>query len=222
MTLNKVRLSIIILVILYSVGLFGTYLGGGADLLRLTPANLLISLFLLGWNHGVLTTRFVAYSAIVLCSGFTIEAIGVSTGKIFGSYFYGENLGVKLAETPLIIGVNWLLLSYSSSVFVTRFTSRSSVLSNAFARAALASVIMVTLDFLIEQVAPWCDFWYWKNQVVPLQNYTAWFAFSFAFNYLFQHLQIESENKVASLLLFLQFAFFLGLNFLPGMILSSL
>ena len=73
---------------------------------------------------------------------------------------------------------------------------------------------MVLVDFFIEQVAPTYDFWYWKNQLVPLQNYTAWFAFAFAFNFLFQRLQIAQNNKVAVWLYGLMLLFFVGLNVL--------
>jgi putative membrane protein len=50
---------------------------------------------------------------LIAVAGFFIEAIGVNTGLIFGNYVYKTTLGWKFLETPLIIGVNWILLTCS-------------------------------------------------------------------------------------------------------------
>lgn len=204
---NKVQLSIAVLIVLYAVGLIGTITVDSA-ILKLTPINLLASIFLVGVNHKQFDFKLLVFCAVVFVGSFALEAVGVATGAIFGQYFYGENLGYKLWDTPLLIGLNWLMLCYCSSVFASRMTAQTSVLNNRFANALIAAATMVLLDVLMEQVAPMVDFWYFKNQVAPLQNYTAWFAFSFAFNFLFQQLQIETDNRVASWLLALQFIFF--------------
>lgn len=211
MRLNRANISIAILLIVYAVGLVGTIFVD-ASILKLTPINLLLSIFLLGLNHSQFDLRLLAFAAVVYIGSFILEALGVATGAIFGQYFYGENLGFKLADTPLMIGVNWLMLCYCSSVVVSRFTAKTAVLNNKFINALLAATIMVLLDVLLEQVAPMVDFWYFKNQTPPLQNYTAWFAFAFAFNFLFQQLQIDTSNKVAGWLLGLQFVFFAALS----------
>jgi Protein of unknown function (DUF422). len=41
---------------------------------------------------------------IVFCWGMLSEIIGVNTGLIFGSYTYGNSLGIKLMNVPI---VNW-------------------------------------------------------------------------------------------------------------------
>lgn len=182
--------------------------------MSLTPVNLIISVFVVLFFHDDWDIRFVVFLFVVFSCGYLIEAIGVNTGKVFGQYFYGNNLGVKLFDTPLIIGVNWLMLSYCSSVVARQALYYVPVIANRVVAPLLATCIMVILDVIIEQVAPQVDFWYWKNQVVPLQNYTAWFAFAFAFNFLFQQMETNSNNPIAKWLLGLQFVFFLGLYFL--------
>ncbi|MCU0441408.1 MAG: carotenoid biosynthesis protein [Bacteroidia bacterium] len=204
---NKVQLSIAILVVLYAVGLIGT-IAFDSSILKLTPINLLVSIFLVGLNHKKFDSNLLVFCAVVFVGSFAFEALGVATGAIFGQYFYGENLGYKLWDTPLLIGINWLMLCYCSSGFASQVTAQTSVLNSRFAKALIAALTMVVLDLLMEQVAPMVDFWYFKNQVAPLQNYTAWFAFSFAFNFMFQQLQIGTDNRVASWLLALQFIFF--------------
>jgi putative membrane protein len=217
MNQTKTLLSISVLCILYVVGLFGTALFR-LNLMHLTSINLLISAFLLFLNHTRLNNRFVGYAVIVFVCGWLLEWVGVETGRIFGQYFYGNNLGVKLLDVPIIIGMNWLLLNYCSSVIASRFGDRFALLNSPFPQAFIAAALMVLVDFFIEQVAPVYDFWYWKNQTVPLQNYTAWFAFAFAFAYLFQRLDIHSENKVAIWLYGLMLAFFVGLNVIPAIL----
>lgn len=215
---NKQHISILILCILYAVGLLGTTVFE-TDLMHLTSVNLLISAFLLFLNHSRIDSRFVLYAFTVFVCGWLLEWAGVETGKIFGQYFYGNNLGYKVLDIPIIIGMNWLLLNYCSSVAAQRLCSQSSVLNKTLPKAIIAATLMVLVDLFIEQVAPLYDFWYWKNQAVPLQNYTAWFAFAFAFNYLFQRLEIPTENKVATWLYLLMLSFFTGLTLLPGLLL---
>lgn len=213
---NKTLFSIITLVILYGAGLFGTI--AGLDMIHFTPFLLLISAFLLFASHSPLNARFVAYAFVVFVSGFIIQWTGVETGRVFGYYFYGNSLGYKLWDVPVIIGLNWLMLSYCSSIVVIRLVTKTSLLRlDFFTRSAsfiiplVAAALMLLADFFLEQAAPLYDFWYWKGQLVPFQNYTAWFAFSFAFNYLFYKLGIDPGNKVAPWLYCIQLLFIAAL-----------
>jgi putative membrane protein len=65
----------------------------------------------------------------------------------FGNYVYKTTLGWKFLETPLIIGVNWILLT--CSVVYSIENKIKSNLGIAFASACL----LVLLDILIEPVA---------------------------------------------------------------------
>lgn len=213
----KVLLSIIILVILYGVSLIGiTVLH--LDLMHTSPFSVLISPFLLFASHTRFDKRFLTYVLIVVMGGFLIQLLGVQTGRIFGQFFYGEGLGYKLWDVPISIGLSWLILSYCSSVVTIKIFSKvklsetSFVMRNAqFVIPFVASLLILAVDFFVEQVAPVYDFWYWKGQQVPVQNYTAWFAFSFAFNFLFYRLSVAADNKVALWLYGLYILFFAGL-----------
>jgi putative membrane protein len=127
-------------------------------------------------------------------------------------YFYGNNLGIKLADVPLTIGLNWVMLSYSSMSIVGLLSDKFNTLKHQFIAPLVGAFLMVFADFWIEQLCQRLDFWYWKGNVVPVQNYTAWFLFSFAFNFLFVRLQLQSKNIVAVWLYALQLLFFIGLN----------
>ena len=57
---------------------------------------------------------FLKTILVVFIIGYFIEVLGVRFKFIFGEYFYGETLGLKILNTPLIMGVNWLSLSLST------------------------------------------------------------------------------------------------------------
>ncbi|MCU0421216.1 MAG: carotenoid biosynthesis protein [Bacteroidia bacterium] len=203
--------AIIILIILHVVGLSATGMGY-EFLLSLTPLNLLISLLLTLSFHREIDFRFWMYIGLVIINGYIIEWAGVTTGAIFGSYFYGNNLGLKLDDVPLVIGVNWLILSYCSMNLVHLLFQPKHHLVQTWVIPAIGAIFMVFVDYWIEQVCSRLDFWYWKGQVIPLENYTAWFFFAFAFNFLFQKLGISTGNRVAIALYIIQLLFFIGLN----------
>ncbi len=213
MKLKAPFIGIAVLIILHAVGLIGTAFFD-EDLMKLTPVNLLISIGVVLWFHEIYNKPFIIYLAIVYVCGYLIELAGITTGKIFGQYFYGNNLGIKLADVPLIIGVNWVMLSYGSMSIVGRLSDKFIVLRNQFLAPAVGAFLMVFSDFWIEKLCQRLDFWYWRGNVIPIQNYTAWFLFSFAFNFLFVRLQLNSKNIVAVWLFILQLLFFIGLNLL--------
>ncbi len=202
-----------VLIIFYSVGLVGSVFFD-EGLMRLTPLNLLLSISILIFYHRARNRNFWLYSSIVFIGGFLIEWLGVSTGIIFGRYHYGENLGIKLFDIPLIIGINWLILSYCSMSVVEKYRERWSLNLSPIASASIGSLLMVFVDFWIERLCARLDFWYWKSSTAPLQNYIAWFVFAFAFNYLLVSFRVETKNKTAVVLYLLQVVFFLLLNVL--------
>jgi len=211
MTFSKSTFAILFLIIIHVVGFVGTAYFD-ESMMKLTPINLLVSLGIVLWFHKQPNGYFLAYLLIVYLLGFTIEWAGVETGKIFGQYFYGENLGLKLLDIPLIIGINWVILSYCTMNIIGLAYTKLNLKTNPIIIVFVASLLMVFADFWIEQLCSRFDFWYWKSNIVPLQNYTAWFFFSFAFNYLYLKLGLSMNNKIAVALYILQLTFFIGLG----------
>ncbi len=205
------NIAIGILSILYLVGTIGFFFDIHPDFVKLTPINLLISLIVVLAFHPTWNWRIVLFLLICPIVGFFVEMKGVETGLIFGTYQYGETLGFKYNNTPLSIGVNWLLLSYCSAVLVSHFTSDS---SNIILKALYASAVMVGLDVLIEPVAIKTDMWSWQpDNEIPTQNYIGWFLTAFPLHLLFFFLNKSVKNKVAVSLLLLQFLFFWFLGY---------
>lgn len=178
------------------------------SLLSLTPFNLLLTTgLLLAW-HRDWSAPFLWFAAACLLTGYWVEVAGVHTGLIFGQYQYGPVLGLKWLDVPLMIGVNWLLLVYSASVLVGRLPLPR------WAQAPVAALLMVGIDVLIEPVAMRYDFWSWQGDVVPLQNYAAWYVVSLFLCALWVRLPFGSkDNPLGPVVYIVQLAFF-GLNLL--------
>ena len=196
-----------IILILYCVGIIGLALPGWRSFfVQLTPITLLISTFLLFYFHKDWNKAFIFFITVTYLLGFGIEAFGVATGSIFGEYAYSAVLGPKVADTPLIIGINWLILIYATGTIISPFHWPK--LIKALAGAAL----MVMLDLVMEPVAISLNFWKWPGDIVPLTNYMAWFIISFLLLLGFHYLPFKKGNKFALFIYLVQFGFFIILS----------
>lgn len=199
---------IALLVIFYTVGIIGILLPVHEQFILLTPFNLLLSLGLVLWHHPAWSRRTFFFLGLCYIAGFGAELLGVQTGLLFGEYEYGRVLGPKLWGTPLMIGVNWMLLAYSAGVATNHLLPQT----HWFVKAAMASAIMVLLDLFIEPVAIEYGFWEWSDGNPPLQNYIGWYLVALPLLSAFMLLQGDIRNKVAVTLLILQVIFFLLLG----------
>lgn len=204
---SSAHLSIAVLSVLYLVGIIGILLPIHPDFILLTPLNLLVSVGLVLWHHGAWSQQTVFYLLIAYVVGFGAELFGVQTGLLFGDYAYGRVLGPKIWDTPLMIGVNWLMLGYCAGVLSNVLLGERSF----WLRGTLAALMMVALDVLIEPVAMQYGFWSWEGDTVPLKNYLGWFAVAWPLELLFAFWHPRRHNKVAVALFFLQIIFFAAL-----------
>jgi putative membrane protein len=191
--------------IFYLVGVLGLSFPETRPLfIRLVPFALILGFAgVLLFHEAKWDLKTLTAFVLVYISGFVIESVGVNTGLIFGEYIYGGTLGFQIFETPLIIGMNWLFLVYVSSSLTERINS------GKFNSFLFPPVLMVIYDLVLEQVAPDLCMWNWKNEVIPLQNYIAWFVVAFIFVLVFRLFNIKTSNKIAPLIFILQFLFFL-------------
>jgi len=208
MKLNKTIICSLLMVLFHLVGLYGFLNSDLEELfIALVPYHLLLMLALLLISTGDYSANIRIFALIVYLAGFFIEVIGVNSGLIFGTYTYGEALGIKLFSTPLLIGANWLILVYCAGVFLEQFKLKSN-----FTFSLLGALILLSLDFLIEPIAIRFDYWTWAGGQIPLQNYLGWYIFSFLLFWIFRGLDFQKQNKAAIVLLFAQAGFFLALN----------
>ncbi|MEX0980449.1 MAG: carotenoid biosynthesis protein [Bacteroidales bacterium] len=195
------------LVIFYSVGVAGMIVPQTRELFKaMVPLNLLLNVMLLLIYHGRLDIRFAWKALVIYSAGFIIEIAGVNTGLVFGTYVYGPTLGPKLFYTPLIIGINWLMLVYASLVITSRFIEKR------YFRVLVAAVLMVVYDFALEPAAIDLDMWDWGG-AVPMQNYLAWLAISLVLVWFADRTgMVNRQNKIAAPLFFVQLGFFILLD----------
>ncbi|HNW51781.1 MAG TPA: carotenoid biosynthesis protein [Prolixibacteraceae bacterium] len=195
------------LVIFYIVGTLGMILPWSFPLfVWLTPLALLVNFVVLSFFHqSAINRRMIGCFVAIFLLSFVVEAMGVATGKVFGGYEYGRGLGPKLFHTPLMIGLNWLFLVYTTASVVEGWK-----LPNLL-KVVVASLGMLLYDLVMEQVAPAIDLWHWKGEVVPLQNYCVWFILALFFHSLLKIFRIRMENPMARMIFGCQFLFFLTL-----------
>jgi putative membrane protein len=153
--------------------------------------------------HSSLTEKKFLFAFIsVALLGFIIEVIGVKTGLIFGEYSYGNGLGYKLLDVPLIISINWAMLIFAGIRIV------SGIFANKITTLVVAGSLVTLIDLLIEQVAPKLDFWRFKGGLPGLHNYLGWIGVAFFTSYYFYPTIIKGNRSVSLILLILQIIFF--------------
>jgi putative membrane protein len=199
------------LIIFYTVGIAGFLVPQTRQLfMLLIPVSLLVNLFMLFLFHSTFNLKHLFFFLGIVVFTFLVEALGVNTGVLFGEYQYGNSLSVKLFDTPLIIGFNWLMLVYVVVQLMrgNQFLRKYMIVAGA--------VVMTAYDFLMEPVAIKTDMWSWIDGVIPMQNYVAWFLVSAIVIAVFELFALRTDNKIAGRIFILQFIFFTLLNlFLP-------
>ena len=204
---KRPKSAILILCLLYIIGVVGLSLELTRELFKAAvPYTLLLSLALLAIFHEKYTLRFIILALFFFIAGIAIEILGVTTGKVFGHYTYGNTLGMKVFDTPIMIGVNWLTLVYMVWIMLSGLKFHTIIIS------LLGAALMVFYDLFMEPVAIWTDMWTWRDVEVPLQNYIAWFVVSFIFILLLGWLSPGIRNKIAPPLFIIQLVFFIALN----------
>ncbi|KAF0148925.1 MAG: hypothetical protein FD143_2819 [Ignavibacteria bacterium] len=202
------KYSIWFLVIIYSVGVAGhLYKKTLPLMLALTPFTLLlVAVFIIFFavknNKSVAAWFLISYTLT-----FFIEVAGVKTKLIFGNYTYGNVLGVQLFGVPLIIGINWVIVTLGSISVAERF------INNKLVVVIIAGAVSTLFDFLLEPVAVKLGYWNWFNNTIPMQNYLAWFLIACVIASLFLVMKLKVNKSLAEKYLYIQSGFFIILNY---------
>lgn len=143
------------------------------------------------------------WAVITFAVTFILEAYGVKTGLIFGEYSYGDVLGFKLFDVPLIIGFNWVM------VMLGAISIAYTIDRNIFLVALLASTLAVLFDMVLEPVAMKLGYWNWENNIIPIQNYYAWFAITFISTLFTGLLRLKISYAILDHYFIIQLIFFI-------------
>ncbi len=197
------RFSIFIVWLINVSGFFGMFSDQKESFLTFTPYAILMSFILIFINSKINQKGFMTSIILIAIFGFIIEYLGANYGILFGAYSYGENLGFKVGNVPLIMAINWILL-----IIITGNFSEKVFKNSLVSKVIFGSLLMVILDFFIEFSAPKLDYWEFDKHPVPLSNYIWWFLFSIIFHIIYQINIKEKEHVLSQNILLIHFLFF--------------
>ena len=204
---TTLKISVFIIWLFHLCGMVGISYGNKEFFLAFTPINLFISFVLLFVNQKQLESKELKSAFLIFFIGMTSEILGVNYGLIFGDYVYLDNLGVKILGVPVLIGVNWIILTYITG------SLSSFIFKNKYVSILMGAILMIALDLLIEPVAPLLGFWIFDLPEVPLQNYIGWFVIGLITQVIFQLKIVEKEFTFSTHLLIVNAIFFAFLNY---------
>ncbi len=205
---SRSSLFICALYIIHLSALIGVHLGYIQWFLSKTWAILFL-IFLVLWDGLPKKSIKISWPIpAVFFIGFIAEWLGVKFGFLFGNYSYGANLGIKLDNVPIIMGINWVILSLATRGIIQRFFKLPIM------KILVSSVLMVSLDVLLEPLAPQLDYWSFDTMVAPLSNYMGWLIYSLLIQILLELVQFKGHFMISLHILIIQLLFFGSLYFL--------
>ena len=206
------RIAVAVIVVFHLVGLAGFLIPAAQPyFIRLVPFHLLLMFGVIVFSYNGHLNRLLLFISGVFLCGFLVEVLGVHTGKIFGSYYYGDTLGYKIAAVPLLMGVNWVILIFSIGQMVKAMKVRNSILASF-----LGAIILVLFDFFLEPVAMKFNYWQWDWHEIPVQNYVAWFIVSIILLKFYYALGLKQQKYIGTAMLLSQLVFFVVLYMTTG------
>lgn len=205
---TKIKFASIFLIWLFHLsGVVGIGFSNKDLFVSFTPINLLISFFLLFSNQLQIDKKSLRTAVIIFIIGMIAEILGVNYGFIFGDYIYLDNLGMKIMGVPIMIGIQWVILTYITGSFSNYFFKKNKLYS-----ILLGVSLMILLDILIEPLAPKLGFWVFDSEIAPLQNYVGWLLIAVPAQIIFYFGIDSKEITFSSHLLIVNFLFFGVLN----------
>ena len=172
------------------------------SVLNLTPIHLLVMFALFLWANSYFSIKLIKAIIVIYLIGVLAEVLGVRYNIIFGNYYYGDSLGPQVLEVPIIIGFNWLTLSFAT------YGVSSYLFKNKTVITVFASILMVLTDYIIEPMAGALDFWHWAGGKIPTQNYVGWFFVSLIIHSILVKMNFKFNIKLCLALLLSQILFF--------------
>ena len=208
MKANKKNISIFIIWLVHISGLLGMVFYDLDFFAGYTSLNLFLMSIILFANIKLNNKNRIFALLLIFLIGMLSEFIGVNYGLIFGEYIYGNNLGFKLFGVPLLIGLNWVILTVICANIASILIKNNSIILIII----LGTLLMLFVDFVMEPIAPKLDLWKFKNLVVPTSNYIGWLIISILTQTIYNIQFKEKEFKLSFNLYTAIFIFFVSLN----------
>jgi uncharacterized membrane protein len=196
--------AVIFLWIIHIAALVGIALGYEDFFLPKSPFTLLYLLFLMIFFYKIDSQKTVLLFSVFMVTGIAVEWIGVHTGSLFGDYYYGKNFGPKIDGIPILIGVNWAILTFTTHVIAKKF------LSSRIAIIALGAFLMVGLDYFLEQICDFSGFWHFDGGAGWF-NYICWFLIAAILQAIALQFKLTGNKLISYHLYGVQLFFTIGL-----------
>lgn len=213
---EKYKFHYIFITILYAGGIFWRYVPFMAQfLIPLTPYVLTLTAILMILFSQQRKQPLIIVALIICLFTFTVEAIGVNTGLLFGHYEYSDIFGIAIFDTPLLIGVNWFIVIFGAYSLISLFLNKyvkSTKFNKFLIILLLMAIIATTYDYLLEPVAIKLNYWQWEGGIIPLTNYLTWFVISLISGYIILIKRDILESKFAAYVFLIHIAYYLILN----------
>lgn len=185
---------------------------------------MLLMFLLLIWTQNDKNKYFYLFLIVCFLGGIGVEIIGINTTLLFGDYTYGNVLGFKVQNVPLLIGINWFIIIYCSGISIQTIlmkainrisadTGKDPMALKALSVIIDGATLAVFFDWLMEPVAVKLGYWIWNGDgSIPAFNYLCWFIVSILLLCVFHFAKFNKRNKFAVNLLLIQLMFFLILR----------
>lgn len=221
---DKKNIAISIALLFHVSGAIGIlYTPYGQWFIENTTLNLLLMVGLLLYVQPKHSVAFYVFAIVAFATGMAVEIIGVNTGKLFGSYSYGNVMGPKLHGVPYLIGLQWFVTVFCAGTIMHNLhdwamqrTGGIKPLFPTWARNLSllvdGALLAVLFDYVMEPVAIKLGFWFWKDGEVPYFNYQCWFLISVLLLVVYRLLRFEKANQFALHLFIIQLLFFMALR----------
>ena len=132
---------------------------------------------LLGWRRAM---AFLMICAVVT---WAFEEVGTLTGSVYGAYHYGDQLGAKLGQVPIIIPFAWFMMIYASwtvAQLLLQGPGDPTRWGSIAKRIVIAALAMTAWDAVMDPGMSRSGVWTWEHGGayfgVPSQNYVGWLA----------------------------------------------
>lgn len=193
-----------ILIVFYTVGLVGMYIPSlRSQILPLSSMNLYLTFVLLILSAQQKKSQLLIGLISIYSIAMISEWIGVHTHLLYGNYEYGPNLGTKIFDVPIVIGINWFLLVVGTSSLLASFKLHT------LTKMILGAILMTIFDWILEPIAIQNGYWSWANHQIPIFNYISWFFVSLACQWTYYQLKLNQKNNIHSFIFLLMTLFFI-------------
>jgi len=133
------------------------------------------------------------FMVVTLIVSNILENSSILTGFPFGTYYYTDSLGPKIALVPFFISLSYISFGYLAWVFSTILVGevrRNSTILTTVAVSLVASFVMVDWDLSLDPLASTINHaWIWTQGGayfgVPISNFLGWFFTDWIFFQLF-------------------------------------